>query len=60
MRNEFGEKLATRLLNEAKPKIERELMVLEDKKGSPSSLHLKLSQKGIYISDDIMGDFMIV
>lgn len=32
MRNEFGEKLATRLLNEAKPKIERGLMVLEDKK----------------------------
>ena len=60
MRNEFGEKLATRLLNEAKPKIERGLMILEDKKGSPSSLHLKLSQKGIYISDDIMGDFMIV
>lgn len=60
MRNEFGEELATRLLNEAKPKIERGLMVLEDKKGSPSSLHLKLSQKGIYISDDIMGDFMIV
>lgn len=60
MRSEFGEELATRLLNEAKPKIERGLMILEDKKGSPSSLHLKLSHKGIYISDDIMGDFMIV
>lgn len=60
MKREFGEELAARLLNEAKPKIERGLMVLEEKKGSPSSTHLKLSQKGIYISDDIMGDFMIV
>lgn len=60
MKAEFGEELAARLLRDAKPKIERGLMVLEDKKGSPSSLRLKLSQKGIYISDDIMGDFMIV
>lgn len=53
MKEEFGEKLWKRLIDEAKLKIERGLMQNKNQ-------HLSLTNAGIYISDDIMSDFMIV
>lgn len=68
MRSEFGEQLHARLLHEAKGKIERGLMQIkymptkdsENEMNKNTEKYLALTQKGIYISDDIMGDFMIV
>ena len=53
MEAEYGEQLLHQLLTEAKTKIERGLMLVEQQ-------HLSLTEAGIYISDDIMSDFMIV
>ncbi len=53
MKAEFGERFTQRLLTEAKPKTKRGLMQVEQE-------HLSLTEAGIYISDDIMSDFMIV
>lgn len=55
MRKEFGETYLQQLLKEARKKIERGLMRL-----SNDRRNLTLTREGIYISDDIMSDFMIV
>ena len=55
MRKEFGEAYLKQLLKEAEKKIERGLMRL-----SHDRRNLTLTREGIYISDDIMSDFMIV
>lgn len=55
MRKEFGEDYLQQLLNEASKKIERGLIRL-----SYDRRNLTLTREGIYISDDIMSDFMIV
>ncbi len=47
--------LSEKLLDEANDKIKRGLMKM-DKQNN----RLSLTREGIYISDDIMGDFMIV
>lgn len=65
MREEFGEEMVSRLLKEAEDKIKRGFMEIQEYEKAntsclPKSRHLRLTQKGIYISDDIMGDFMIV
>jgi len=67
MVKEFGSSYADRLLKDAKDKIERGLMRLTPNESIPGNIeekkrlgHLSLTSKGIYISDDIMGDFMIV
>ena len=53
MKKEFGIELHRHLLADAKAKIERKMMKIEDQ-------HLSLTRAGIYISDDIMSDLMIV
>lgn len=53
MKNAFGEQLYQFLMNEAKDKIDRNLMKIEDN-------HLSLTRKGLYISDSIMSDLMDV
>lgn len=58
MKEEFGEDLYKQLLQDAKEKIERGLMEINYIGIQPQSL--RLTHKGIFISDDIMGDFMIV
>lgn len=65
MREEFGEEMVAHLLKEAEGKIKRGFMEIKEyEKDNTSYLqkckYLRLTQKGIYISDDIMGDFMIV
>ena len=52
---EFGKSYLEKLLDEANDKIKRGLMKM-DKQNN----RLSLTREGIYISDDIMGDFMIV
>lgn len=52
---EFGKSYLEKLLDEANDKIKRGLMKI-DKQND----RLSLTREGIYISDDIMGDFMIV
>ena len=52
---EFGKYYLEKLLDEANDKIKRGLMKM-DKQNN----RLSLTREGIYISDDIMGDFMIV
>lgn len=52
---EFGKCYLEKLLDEANDKIKRGLMKI-DKQND----RLSLTREGIYISDDIMGDFMIV
>lgn len=60
LRKEFGEEICLQFLKEAQHKIQLGLM--EEIKGDKgeNSVSIRLSKKGIYISDDIMGDFMIV
>ena len=58
MKKEFGENLFKQLLHDAKGKIERGLMEIKYVNSRPQNL--RLTHKGISISDDIMGDFMIV
>ena len=53
MEQEFGKELAERLLQEAQPHISRRLMKIKDGR-------LSLTREGLYISDDVMSDFMIV
>ena len=65
MRKEFGEDKVNYLLQEAKDKINRGLLEIIDKEKrhvscSSKDKHLRLTEKGIYISDDIMGDLMTV
>lgn len=67
MKVEFGEELHHRLLSEAKEKIDRGLMQIRaenicNSKDGKEKYHstLSLTREGLYISDDIMGDFMIV
>lgn len=65
MSEEFGDGMVSHLLHEAKDKIKRGLMEVTDLEKTcsscpPKSQHLRLTQKGIYISDDIMGDLVIV
>ena len=55
MRKEFGERYVQQLLREAKGKIRRGWMQLSD-----DGNHLSLTREGIYISDNIMSDFMII
>lgn len=50
---EFGEELARKLASEAQKHINRGLMKIEND-------HLSLTPKGLYISDDIMSDLVIV
>lgn len=50
---EFGESLAQQTLEEAQAHIEHGLMKIKNGK-------LSLTHKGLYISDDIMSDFMMV
>lgn len=52
---EFGKSYLEKLLHEANSKIQRGLMKIDNK-----NYRLSLTREGIYISDDIMGDFMIV
>lgn len=52
---EFGKSYLEKLLHEANNKIQRGLMKIDNK-----NYRLSLTREGIYISDDIMGDFMIV
>ena len=53
LKMEFGESLARRTLAEAQAHIGRGLMEIKNGK-------LSLTHEGIYISDDVMSDFMIV
>ena len=53
MRQEFGASLAQQLLDEAQKHIDRGLMKIKDGR-------LSLTREGLYISDDVMSDFMIV
>ena len=53
MAEEFGEELTRQLTSEAQKHIARGLMKIEND-------HLSLTPKGLYVSDDIMSDFMIV
>ena len=53
MEQEFGKELADRLLQEAQPHISRRLMKIKDGR-------LSLTRESLYISDDVMSDFMIV
>ena len=55
MKKEFGKKYLQQLLQEAKGKIKRGWMKL-----SEDMQYISLTREGIYISDDIMSDFMIV
>ncbi len=65
MSEEFGDGMVNHLLQEAKDKIKRGLIEVTDQEKTcspypPKSQRIKLTQKGIYISDDIMGDLVIV
>ena len=53
MEQEFGKELADRLLQEAQSHISRGLMKIKNGK-------LSLTREGLYISDDVMSDFMII
>ena len=53
MEKEFGKEYAIRMLKEAEAHIQRGLMKIQNGK-------LSLTHRGLYISDDIMSDFMIV
>ena len=53
MKEEFGESAYHRLMAEADRHIQQGLMKIEHR-------HLSLTRTGLYISDDIMSDFMIV
>lgn len=59
MKSEFGENMTEHLLSEAQPMLKRGLLQIK-RPDTLSSEHLTLTRKGIYISDDIMGDLMIV
>ena len=64
MKVEFGEHYFQRLIQEAQGKIRTGLMEIvnrqEQNLKTSERKFLRLTKKGIYISDDIMGDFMIV
>lgn len=53
MEQEFGKELADRLLQEAQSHISRGLMKIKNGR-------LSLTREGLYISDDVMSDFMII
>lgn len=53
MGKEFGDQLASQMMQEAEKHIHRGLMKISNGK-------LSLTHQGLYISDDIMSDFMIV
>ena len=53
MEQEFGKELADRLLQEAQAHISRGLMKIKNGR-------LSLTREGLYISDDVMSDFMII
>ena len=53
IKKEFGDSFYRTLMTEADKHIARQLMVIKDG-------HLALTRKGLYISDDIMSDFMLV
>ena len=53
MEQEFGKELADKLLQEAQSHISRGLMKIKNGR-------LSLTREGLYISDDVMSDFMIV
>lgn len=53
MEQEFGKELADRLLQEAQSHISRGLMKIKNGK-------LSLTREGLYISDDVKSDFMII
>lgn len=53
MRREYGEKLYTYLIYNARDKIARGTMKIEDG-------HLSITRDGLFISDDIMSDLMYV
>ena len=53
VKQEFGDRLAQQLLAEAQKHIDRGLMKIRDGR-------LSLTREGLYISDDVMSDFMIV
>ena len=53
VRKEFGEKFEEQLLRDAKTHIDRGMVKIKNGK-------LSLTHKGLYISDDVMSDFIIV
>lgn len=53
VREEFGEEREKAMMHEAQAHIERGLMKIKDG-------HLSLTRNGLYISDDVMSDFIIV
>lgn len=53
VRKEFGEKYEEQLLRDAKTDIDRGMVKIKNGK-------LSLTHKGLYISDDVMSDFIIV
>lgn len=53
VRKEFGEKYEEQILRDAKTHIDRGLVKIKNGK-------LSLTQQGLYISDDVMSDFIIV
>ena len=53
VRKEFGPEKADQMLQEAKIHINRGLMQIQDE-------HLSLTREGLYISDDVMSDFILV
>ena len=53
IKEEFGDSLYRTLLTEADKHIERHQMQIKEG-------HLMLTRKGLYVSDDIMSDFMLV
>ena len=53
MGKEFGDQLASQMMLEAEKHIRRGLMKINNGK-------LSLTHEGLYISDDVMSDFMIV
>lgn len=53
MKQKYGPVLYNQLLKDAQPEIKRGLMKIKDG-------HLSLTREGLYISDDIMSNFMII
>jgi coproporphyrinogen III oxidase-like Fe-S oxidoreductase len=53
MEQEFGTELAKKMMQEAEKHMARGLMKIIDG-------NLSLTHQGLYISDDVMSDFMIV
>lgn len=53
VREEFGEDITKAMIQEAQVHIARNLMKIKDG-------HLSLTRNGLYISDDIMSDFIII